>query len=61
MADLHICTETFTGELVEGRPLVYVEGVTVLDPSDADDAAALRVFGKYFKPVRPAARKAKEA
>jgi hypothetical protein len=48
MADLYICTETFTGETPTGA-VTFFEGVSTLDGSK--DAALLKGWAKYFKPL----------
>jgi hypothetical protein len=48
---LHLCRETFTGELAPGLAKTFHAGVDVLDDSKKDEAALLKKFGLYFSEV----------
>jgi hypothetical protein len=48
---LHICRETFTGELAPGVAKTFHAGVDVLDDSQKDQAALLKTFGAFFSEV----------
>lgn len=48
---LHICRETFTGELAPGLAKTFRAGVDVLDDTHKDEAALLKKFGAYFSEV----------
>jgi len=50
--ELHICRESFTGELPSGAWKTYYAGKDVLDPAQPDEAALLELWGAYFKPIR---------
>jgi hypothetical protein len=48
---LHLCRETFTGELAPGVAKTFHAGVDVLDDSQKDEAALLKTFGAFFTEV----------
>jgi hypothetical protein len=48
---LHLCRETFTGELAPGLAKTFHAGVDVLDDANKEEAGLLKKFGLYFSEV----------